>query len=215
VIEKGRGFCYLVGQGRYIVGRIKSALEIAMERTESVRSDKGSIDLFEAKQRGKKLANEFLESIAGGDAVSLEQEIKQTPAEQRASFRQGIFDMLVSQIVLPLSPEDEKRIEAAGKGLQAVIGDGKFTALCKQLSQYLSRYAAEAQQYDTALKQQYAPKLRQKEEEFARRTGQQIRLDPFQDPEFVAYYNQNMNALKANYQQIVDQVKEQAVSLFK
>jgi hypothetical protein len=197
------------------VGRIKSALEIAMERTESVKGDKGSIDLFEAKQRGKKLANEFLESIADGNAISLEQEIKQMPDEQRASFRQGIFDMLFSQIVLPLSPEDEKRIEAAGKGLQAVIGDGKFTALCKQLSQYLSRYITEAQQYDAALKQQYAPKLRQKEEEFARRTGQQIKLDPFQDPEFVAYYNQNMNALKANYQQIVDQVKEQALSLFK
>ncbi|MDR0452247.1 MAG: hypothetical protein LBH15_04320 [Treponema sp.] len=186
-----------------------------MERTESVKGDKGSIDHFEAKQRGKKLANEFLESIAGGDAVSLEQAIKQTPAEQRPAFRQGIFDMLVSQIVLPLLPEDEKRVEAAGRGLQAVIGDGKFAALCKQLNQYLSRYMAESQQYDTALRQQYAPKLRQKEEEFARRTGQQIRLDPFQDPEFIAYYNQNMNALKANYQQIVDQVKEQAALLFK
>ncbi|MDR2786048.1 MAG: hypothetical protein LBB83_09065 [Treponema sp.] len=197
------------------MGRIKSALEIAMERTETVKGDKGSIDLFEAKQRGKRLANEFLESAAGGNVVSLEQEVKKTSAEQQGAFRQGIFDVLLSQITLPLSPEDEKRIEAAGKGLQAVIGDGKFTALCKQLNQYISRYVSEAQQYDAALRQQYAPKLRQKEEEFARRTGQQIRLDPFQDPEFVAYYNQNINALKANYQQIVDQVKEQAAALFR
>jgi hypothetical protein len=186
-----------------------------MERTEAVKGDKGSIDQFETKQRGKKLANEFLENAAGGNAVSLEQEIKKTPAEQRDALRRGIFDALLSQIALPVVPEDEKRIEAAGKGLQTVIGDGKVTALCKQLNQYISRYMAEAQQYDTALRQQYAPKLRQKEEEFARRTGQQIRLDPFQDPEFVAYYNQNMNALRANYQQIVDQVKEQAVSLFR
>jgi hypothetical protein len=197
------------------MGRIKSALEIAMERTESVKGDRGSIDQFETKQRGKKLANEFLESADSGNAVSLEQEIKKTPAEQRGAFRQGIFDVLLSQIALPVSPEDEKRIEAAGKGLQTVIGDNKFTALFKQLNQYISRYMSEAQQYDAALKQQYAPKLRQKEEEFARRTGQQIRLDPFQDPEFVAYYNQNMNALKANYQQIVDQAKEQAASLFR
>jgi hypothetical protein len=196
------------------VGRIKSALEIAMERTESVKGDKGSIDQFEAKQRGKKLANEFLESIAGGNALSLEQEIKKTPGEQQEAFRQGIFDVLISQIALPLVPEDEKRIEAAGKGLQAVIADSKFAALCKQLGQHLSRYVSEAQQYDAALRQQYAPKLRQKEEEFTRRTGQQIRLDPFQDPEFVAYYNQNMNALKANYQQILDQVREQAAQLF-
>jgi hypothetical protein len=103
------------------VGRIKSALEIAMERTEAVKSDKGSIDQFEAKQRGKKLANKFLESAAGGgNAVSLEQEIKKAPTEQRSAFRQGIFDVLLSQIALPLSPEDEKRVEEAGKGLQAV-----------------------------------------------------------------------------------------------
>jgi hypothetical protein len=197
------------------MGRIKSALEIAMERTEAVKGDKGSIDQFDAKQRGKKLANEFLESAAGGNAISLEQEIKKTSAEQRDALRQGIFDVLLSQIALPLSPEDEKRIEAAGKGLQAVIGDAKFAALCKQLNQYIARYLNEAQQYDAAIRQQYAPKLRQKEEEFARRTGQQIRLDPFQDPEFIAYYNQNMNALKANYQQIVDQVREQATALFR
>jgi hypothetical protein len=196
------------------VGRIKSALEIAMERTESVKGDKGSIDQFGAKQRGKKLANEFLESITGGNVLSLETEIKKTPGEQLEAFKQGIFDILIAQIVLPLAPEDEKRIEAAGKGLQAVIGDSKFSALCKQLGQYLSRYVSEAQQYDAALRQQYAPKLRQKEEEFTRRTGQQIRLDPFQDPEFVAFYNQNMNALKANYQQLVDQVRDQAALLF-
>jgi hypothetical protein len=196
------------------VGRIKSALEIAMERTESVKSDKGSIEQFEAKQRGKKLANEFLESIAGGAPPDLEREIKKTPKNLQGAFRQGIFDALIAQIVLPLSAEDEKRIEAAGRGLTAVIGDSKFAALSKQLNQYISRYVAEAQQYDTALKQQYAPKLRQKEEEFTRRTGQKVRIDPFQDPEFVAYYNQNMNALKANYQQIVDQAREQAEAAF-
>jgi hypothetical protein len=186
-----------------------------MERTESIKGDKGSIDQFEAKQRGKKIANEFLESAGGGDAVSLEQEIRKTPKEQREAFRQGTFDVLLSQLTLPLTQDDEKRVEAAGRGLQTVIGDDKFTVVCKQLNQYLSRYMAEERQYDAALRQQYAPKLRQKEEEFARRTGQQIRLDPFQDPEFVAYYNQNMNALRANYQQIVDQAKEQAVSLFR
>ena len=43
------------------MGRIKSALEIALERTESVKTDKASIGHFEAKQQGKRLANAFLE----------------------------------------------------------------------------------------------------------------------------------------------------------
>jgi hypothetical protein len=39
-------------------------------------------------------------------------------------------------------------------------------------------------------------------------------LDPFQDPEFVAFYTQHINALKQNYQGVVDQVREEAASGF-
>jgi hypothetical protein len=192
------------------MARIKSALEIAMERTESVKGDKGSIDQFEAKQRGKRLANSFLEN----PKISLEEEIKKLPREQQEALRQGVFDVLVSQVILPLSKDDEKRIETVGKGLQYLVGDSRFALLYKQFIQTLSRYLDEVNQYGEAIHRQYAPKLRQKEEELGRRLGRPVQLDPFQDPEFVAYYNQNMNALKGNYQSLVDQVREQAVQLF-
>jgi hypothetical protein len=192
------------------MGRIKSALEIALEKTESVRSDKGSIRDFETRQRGKKLANEFLED----PGLSLEGEIKKTPKEEQDSLRQGIFDVLLSQIVLPLTAEDKTRIETAGRGLGAVIGGSRFGPLFKQFSQILNQYIEETAQYQEAIKRQYAPKLRQKEEELSRRMGREVRIDPFQDPEFAAFYNQNMNQLKANYQAAVDQVREEAGRLF-
>jgi hypothetical protein len=192
------------------MGRIKSALEIALERTESVKSDKTSIDQFEARQKGKKLANEFLED----PKKSLEEGIKKTPQDQQAPLKQGILDVLIAQITLPASRDDIPRIEAAGKGLQTIIGDSRFAALYKQLSGALTQYLDETEQYDQAIRRQYAPKLRQKEEELARRLGRQVQIDPLQDPEFVAFYNQNMNALKGNYQAAVDQVREQAMSLW-
>jgi uncharacterized protein YukE len=192
------------------MARIKSALEIAMERTESVKGDKGRIDQFEAKQRGKRMANSFLED----PKINLEEEIKKVPPEQRDALKQGIFDVLVSQVILPLSKDDEKRIETVGRGLYSIIGDSRFAALYKQFIQTLSQYLDEVDRYGEAIQRQYAPKLRQKEEELARRFGRPVQIDPLQDPEFVAYYNQNMNALKANYQSLADQVREQAVSLF-
>lgn len=191
------------------MGRIKSALEIALERTESVKGDKTGIKQFESRQQGKRLANEFLAGSA-----SLEEGIKKCPKEQQAALIQGIFDVLNAQITLPLAREDEKRIEMAGKGLQTIIGDHRFTALYKQFIQAMTRYLDETAQYEEAIKRQYAPKLRQKEEDLARRLGRKVRLDPFQDPEFVAFYNQNMAALKANYQGMADQVREQAAALF-
>jgi hypothetical protein len=192
------------------MGRIKSALEIALERTETVKGDKGSIGQFEAKQQGKKTANEFLED----PSRSLEEAIKKAPKEQRDSLKQGIFEVLVSQITLPLARDDEKRIQTVGKGLGAVIPDGRFSGHYKQFTQILSRYLDEADQYDKAIRRQYEPKLRAKEEELSRRYGRQVQIDPFQDPEFVNFYNQNMNALKGNYQAAVEQIREEARRCF-
>jgi len=192
------------------MGRIKSALEIALERTEAVKTDKASVGLYEAKQQGKRLANAFL-AAEGADALkNLEEELKKIPKDQLESLKQGIFDVLAPQITLPAIAEDLQRIEAVGKGLRILISDGQFTAMYKQLLQVLSRYLGEAVHYEQAMRQQYAPKLRQKEEELSRRMGREVRLDPFQDPEFVAFYNQNLSALKANYQGVVDQVRNEA-----
>jgi len=192
------------------MGKIKSALEIALEKTESVKSDKGSIGQFEAKQKGKKLANQFLE----GEVKSLQDEIKNCPADEKASLKQGIFDVLISQITLPLIKDDIKRIEAAGQGLSAVIENKRFAEISKQFVQIMNQFIEEASNFEEAIKKQYAPKLRQKEEELSRRMGRSIKLDPFQDPEFANFFNQNMQALKVNYQTAADQVREEAQKLF-
>jgi hypothetical protein len=191
------------------MGRIKSALEIAMEHTELVKTDKSSVGLFEVKQQGKKLANDFL---AGG--INLTDEIKKTPAQHQDSLKQGIFDILVSQISLPSVKEDEKRIDTVCKGLQIIIKDSGFNTVYKQVTQLISGYLQEAAQYGQAIRQQYAPRLRQKEEELSNRLGREVRIDPFQDPEFVAFHNQHINALKSNYESILDQAREEARRMF-
>jgi hypothetical protein len=192
------------------MGRIKSALEIALERTESVKSDKASIDQFEARQKGKRAANEFLEN----PGKNLDAELKKTPKEQQAGFKQGLFDVFISQISLPTSKEDEKRIEAVGRGLHAIIPDSRFSVFYKQLTQLLSRYLDEVARYEEAIRRQYEPKLRQKEEELAKRFGRHVQIDPLQDPEFLSFYNQHMNALKSNYQGAVDQAREETRRYF-
>jgi len=192
------------------MGKIKSALEIALERTESVKGDKDRIGQYEAKQKGKKLANQFLE----GNVKSLTEEIEKEAADGRASFKQGLFDVLISQMVLPAAREEIKRIETSCQGLLTVIGGKHFTEIARQVGQMMNQYLNEAAQYEEAIKRQYAPKLRQKEEELSRRLGRHVKLDPFQDPEFVQFFNQNLNALKANYQAALNQAREETMRLF-
>ena len=193
------------------MGKIKSALEIALERTESVKSDKDVIGLFEAKQKGKKLANEYLEGVI----KSFEAELKKEPnATIQKNLKQGIFDVLLSQISLPGAKEDLQRIGTAARGLSAVIGNKHFDEIVRQFSEIMNQYLNEAAQYEEAIKRQYAPKLRQKEEEISRRFGRQITIEPFQDPEFLAFYNQHLGALKENYQAAVEQVRDEASRIF-
>jgi len=198
------------------MGKIKSALEIALERTESIKTDKASVGLFEARQQGKRLANEYLANPSTG----LEAELKKCPKDQLESLKQGLFDVLAPQINLPNTEEDLPRIEAAGNGLCLLINEknskegGRLNAMFKQLVQLLSNYLKEAAQFDQEIRRQYAPKLRQKEEELSRRMGREVHIDPFQDPEFVNFYNQNFSALKANYQGPSDQVREEVMRIW-
>jgi hypothetical protein len=126
------------------MGKIKSALEIALEKTESVKSDKSSIGQFEAKRNGKKLANEYL---AGG-VKSLDDEIKKVSKDEQSSLKQGVFDVLVSQITLPAVKDDLERIQNAGQGLVTVIGEKRFGDIVKQMVQLMSRYLDEIAQYE-------------------------------------------------------------------
>jgi hypothetical protein len=190
------------------MGDIKTALEIALEKTENVKSDKAGIEQFEAKQLGKKLANAFLTGEA--DLLS---ELKKVSAAKKESLKQGIFDVLVSQITLP-APGGEEKIEKVGKGLASVVDNKQFAQLFQQLMQLISRYLQEFAQYEQAIRQQYAPKLRHKEEELSRRLGREVHIDPLQDPEYITFYNQNINALKENYEPVIEQAKEEARRMF-
>ena len=192
------------------MGKIKSAIEIALEKTESVKGDKELIGHFEVKQKGKKLANQFLE----GNLKSLKEVIEKEAKIEQDSLKQGIFDVLISQITLPIIKDELKRIETSCQGLNAVIGAKRFEEISKQFLQIMNQFIEEASQFEDAIKRQYAPKLRHKEEELSRRMGRPIKLDSFQDPEFVAFFNQNMNTLRGNYQAAVDQAREEALRLF-
>ncbi|HOJ99311.1 MAG TPA: hypothetical protein PLW34_07100 [Termitinemataceae bacterium] len=187
------------------MARIKSALELALEKTESIKTDKTAVAGFERKREGKRLASLYLENP---EEHSLEEAIKKCPKEELPALKRGIFEMLLSQIQLPENQDQLPKIERIFRGMQLILTDRRLPQLFNQVMQAFSRFLQEQQQYEEAIKRQYAPKLRQKEEELARRLGQRIRLDPFQDPEFVAFYNQNMNMLKGQYQALVDEVRQ-------
>jgi hypothetical protein len=190
------------------MGRIKSALELALERTEQIQGDKSSLEQHDARQQGKKLANEYLEGVISSPAA-LEAALKKTPEAMKAAVRQGLFEVFLARISLPQDENDVKRIEILGKGLQIIIHDTRLPSLWKQFQAMAARYLDDAAQYEDAIKRQFAPQLRQKEAELSQRLGQEVHIDPFQIPEFAAFYKKNMDALKSNYEAAIQDLREQ------
>ena len=192
---------------------IKTALEIALEKTDNIKGDKSTIDQFEMRQSGKKLANSFL----SGEA-ELAEELKKVSENQKYSLKQGVFDVLIAQIAIVTNKDDLTRLEKVGNGIAILLENSRnkseFPGMYKQFLQIMGQYLQELSQYDQAIRQQYAPKLRQKEEEISRKIGREVRIDPMQDPEFITFYNQHMTALKGNYEPVISQAKEEAKSAF-
>lgn len=204
---------------------IKTALELALERTREVEADPSLVEAHEAKQSGKKSVGDFLDILPEEDSADTAMAAAQTrfikdlpppvdKSPRSRAFREGALEALLAQIKLPEIEADLSRLMRVGEGLSLVLDSSEFDAFFAQLAQAFSRYLSELSQYEELIRKQYAPKLRQKEEEIARRTGRAISLDPMQDPEFVQFRSQNLAALGERYEAAVEQLRAKARELF-
>ena len=76
-----------------------------------------------------------------------------------------------------------------------------------QLQSFFEEYIEEKDRYREAIEKQYAPRLRQKEEELSQKMGQPVHIDINSDPEFVALVRKNLAALEDKYATVLAQVK--------
>lgn len=193
---------------------IKSALELALERTKSLAIDESALRANEAKTEGRRTAGKFLDSPEDVDIAAA---IQNAPLETREHFRKAIFDVLAGLIQLPSGPFNEERIAAMSKGLAMVA---KFApnqesavqnvaAIMNQVGAFYSKYLSELKRVEQIIRDQWAPRLKEKERQVSSRLGQDVRLDPMADPEFAKFYKQNIEALRQNYSEALEKAKEQ------
>lgn len=192
------------------MSEIKSALELALERTADVQSDKGRVEAHEAKQAGMKLAGRFVDD----PGVDVRKELKQYNREKAASVRVGFFQVMLSHLALPTQEADIQRLDRVQAGMEIILDDRRFVAgLFEQVRQLLQQYLDTKNQMTEALRQQFMPRLQQKEQAIAQKTGRQVKIDPSSDPEFAKLLQQNITQLQSQYGQVIAQAKEQLTEL--
>jgi len=202
---------------------IKSALELALEKTKDLKMDPVSAEIASLKQEGKRAAGQYLDDP---DSFDLSKKIDSYPKDKRKAFKEGAHDILASRLQLPANETGLATIDSIGRGYAALtsgngilggaagaIAEKKVQALFQQLGGFVRKYLEDMKNVEQVIRKQWAPKLREKEREMAARLGQDIRLDPMADPEFSAFYKQNVGAVRQQYQAALDKAKKDLASM--
>ncbi len=190
---------------------IKSALEIALEKTGDIKGDKAALALAAGLEEGKRLASAFFQD-PGTDVAG---RLKEIPRERLAAVREGFFGVVSANLTLPRDEEDLAKLEVIGRALEAVIKDRNGVRYLRdQLVQFFQQCVADRKNLAEAIMKQLQPSLRQKEAQLARQVGRPVKIDPMADPDFAKAFNQNMGGLESRYGEVLARVKTELAAMF-
>lgn len=196
---------------------IKSALELALERTKDLKVDEAALEANRLRQEGKRAAGLFIESPDDNDLAAA---LKAYDERQRQLVRSGMYEVLAAQLQLPSNEASMQKLDVLAKGFAAIApsasglraglgpaADKRVQALFQQLTSFFRQFLDDMKNVEDVIRKQWAPRIREKEREMSARMGQDVRIDPMMDPEFSAFYKQNVGGVRQQYQSALDKAK--------
>lgn len=191
---------------------IKSAFELALERTKDIAGDKEAIETNAAITEGKKIVSRFIDDRE----IKIRDELKKFEKKKLEGVREGMLQALLANLVLPYDELGMQRNRRITEGLGDLgKASRQLTQLFAQIEDFFKEYIEERKRVRDLIEDRYGQKLKQKEAELSRQMGQPVKIDPAQDPEFVSLLRQNMGNLEARYGEVLTRVKEQITALVK
>lgn len=190
------------------MAEIKSALEIALARTEGMEVDKDKLKTKETRINGRRAALAFLDEKT--DLEEFSKLVKKEKGDSKTAFIAGAAGSFMSLIKLPANETYKISFSKAGEGLAALSKNPKdIKQMFEQLIQFFDQYIQNKDELEKQLLAQFQPILKQKEEALYAQTGSRMGINPLDDPDFQKAYSQNMEALSKNYLEALEQAKGQ------
>jgi hypothetical protein len=188
------------------MSEIKSALEIALEKTKDVEANKESLEASRYITEGKKTVSRFLSE----DDVDLKKLLGEFAGKQTKHVREGALQALLANVKLPSDQMSLLQSKKAGKGFYALVNDAKRLAkLLSQMEQFLEDFLQERRRVVEAVDKRFAPILKQKEQAMSQQLGASVKIDPAMDPEYQKLLRDNLTILEDRYNQVLGQVKQE------
>lgn len=193
------------------MGEIKSALEMALERTKDIESDPEALRRHDAKDEGKRL----FAKVQNDPDFNLHRALKDVDKAKRRWVREGLFSIVQSNLTLPQTEDDLNRLVTIQAVLSELVRDkGMLKELINQVRQFFQQYLDDKNQLTETLRRQFEPRMKQKEQQLSQQYGRQVKLDPANDPEFSRALQDNIGRLEEQYRGALAQVDEHLQSMF-
>lgn len=188
------------------MAEIKSALELALARTQDVKSDKEGLKARDVTERGRRLMSAFLNDHR--DPERLKEELSRISSDEKDVLVKGAFAVLKANLVLPVGPFQPEQLALLKDGFIILTGEKKkIQGLFDQLDQFFQQYDKSRKQLREAIKAQIMPTLKAKAREMSAKTGVEVAIDPESYPEFGQILADNMVRVNEQFQVPLDELK--------
>ena len=188
---------------------IKSAWELALEKTEGLQIDSEKIKSELTIKEGRQIAAALLNDID----VTKEETAERYHAfsgEKKRLIKEGMALTLLSNLTLPRNSLFKDTFsKVLDLGLIIADGNEQVKEILGQLEGFFTQYLENQDDLIERLKTQFEPHLKQKEAQLRAQYGPNFTLRPEQDAEFMKILDQQLSKLDDQYTQILTQAKEQ------
>lgn len=189
------------------MGKIKSAWEIALEKTEGITIDKEKMKYQSDVEKARKAAGSYMLADKADDEAFITN-LKDIDPK---AMKEGLLMTADANISLPESEEGNEERFRRIKTIIAIASDNNSNALAltDELIGFLNQYPLHRKDLVEKMKAQYKPILDEKSEKLSKQYGQDIHLTYENDKEFMEAASKNLERLENQYQQTVRNAKAQ------
>lgn len=194
------------------MSEIRSALEIALARTEGIKSDKEGLKAHSQKEEGKKLLSAYLNEHR--DIDRLKEDLKKADPEKRRNLTLGAFEVMEANLILPQEAFPKTYLPLMEAGFSLILGESKkIKNIFLQLKEIFRQYLASREQLKQAVKARIMPEIQAKARELGAQFGGEVKIDPEAHPEFLRVFAENLPQINSQFQVPLDQMKDKLKKL--
>ncbi|ULQ60386.1 hypothetical protein K7I13_03500 [Brucepastera parasyntrophica] len=117
------------------MGQVRSALEIALEKTADIQGDKTGAQSRELKVEGKKAATAYLEDR---DPKKLASVLSGKKEADQQFIKEGALSIFLAAVRLPSAEDDLKKLTDIGAGLDVLLPDSGIPSFLSRLTRLCS-----------------------------------------------------------------------------